>query len=46
MTGFNEVAHEQGSPAWLSWRASKWTASDAGAILGCAPEWAMAHKSF
>lgn len=30
---------EQGSEAWLAWRNSGWSASDASIIMGCAPSY-------
>ena len=36
----NIIPLEQGSEAWLEWRASRWMASEAAIIMGCQPSWA------
>ena len=33
----NPVDLEQGSQEWLNWRLTRYTASNAGAVLGCNP---------
>ena len=39
MTDCKQVDLEQGSPEWLEWRRSKYTASEAAVVMGCAPSW-------
>ena len=39
MTECQQVDLEQGSPEWHAWRRSKYTASEAAVVMGCAPSW-------
>ena len=38
-TECRQVDLEQGSPEWHAWRRSKFTASEAAVVMGCAPSW-------
>ena len=33
------VELEQGTPAWLAWRSSRWMASEAAIVMAAAPSW-------
>ena len=39
MTECKHVRLKQGSPEWHEWRRSKFTASEAAVVMGCAPSW-------